>query len=58
MLVADECLVKDTRIETNEGPKAIQDIRVGDLVLSFNHASGQLEYRKVLHTMKNPAPTR
>ena len=58
MLVADECLVKDTWIETNEGPKAIQDIRVGDRVLSFNHASGQLEYRKVLHTMKNPAPKR
>jgi hypothetical protein len=58
MLVADECFVKDTRIETNEGPKAIQDIRVGDLVLSFNHACGQLEYRKVLHTMKNPAPQR
>jgi hypothetical protein len=56
MLVADECLVKDTRIETYEGPKAIQDICVGDLVLSFNHVSGQLEYRKVLHTTKNPAP--
>ncbi len=58
MLVADECFVRDTWIETNEGQKAIQDIRVGDLVLSFNHASDQLEYRKVLHTMKNPAPTR
>lgn len=58
MLVADECLVKDTQIQTSEGPKAIQDIRVGDLVLSFNHASGQLEYRQVLHTMKNPAPDR
>ena len=56
MLVADECLVKDTQIETSEGPKAIQDIREGDRVLSFNHASGQLEYRQVLHTMKNPAP--
>lgn len=56
MLVADECLVKDTQIETSEGPKAIQDIRVGDRVLAFNHASGQLEYRQVLHTMKNPAP--
>jgi hypothetical protein len=56
MLIADECFVKDTRIETSEGSKAIQDIRVGDLVLSFNHANGRLEYRKVLNTMKNPAP--
>ncbi len=56
MLVADECLVKDTRIETSTGPIAIQDVHVGDLVLSYNHANGQMEYRQVLHTMKNPAP--
>jgi len=58
LLVADECLVKDTRIETNTGPKAIQNIHVGDLVLSYNHVNKRLEYRKVLHTMKNPAPNR
>lgn len=56
VLVADECLVKDTLIETKVGPKAIQDIRVGDEVLSYNHESNALEYKKVLHTMKNPAP--
>jgi hypothetical protein len=56
MLVADECLVQDTMIETTDGPKPIQDIQVGDYVLSFNHATNQTEYRQVLHTMKNPAP--
>jgi hypothetical protein len=56
MLVADECLVRDTIIETSEGAKPIQDIRVADYVLSFNHATNQTEYRQVLHTMKNPAP--
>ncbi len=56
MLVADECLVRDTMIETSEGAKPIQDIQVGDYVLSFNHETNQTEYRQVLHTMKNPAP--
>jgi len=56
MLVADECLVRDTLISTPDGPRPIQDISVGDYVLSFNHESKQVEARKVLHTMKNPAP--
>jgi hypothetical protein len=56
MLVADECLVRDTMIETSEGPKPIQNIRVGDYVLSFNHMTNQTEYRQVLNTMKNPSP--
>ena len=56
MLVADECLVRDTMIETRDGPKFIQDIQVGDDVLSFNHTTHQIEYKKVLHTMKNLAP--
>jgi uncharacterized methyltransferase DUF6094/helicase-like protein len=58
MLVADECLVRDTMIETINGPKPILDIRVGDYVLSFNHVTNQTEYRQVLHTMKNPAPNK
>ncbi|MBV6394124.1 MAG: hypothetical protein KPEEDBHJ_03372 [Anaerolineales bacterium] len=56
MLVADECLVRNTMIETSEGAKPIQDIRVGDYVLSFNHTTNKTEYRQVLHAMKNPAP--
>jgi hypothetical protein len=56
ILVADECLVRDTLIETQSGLKAIQDIQVGDEVLSFNHETDALEYKKVLRTMKNPAP--
>jgi hypothetical protein len=58
MLVADECLVRDTMIETMHGSKPIQDIRAGDYVLSFNHVTNQTEYKQVLHTMKNPAPNK
>ncbi len=58
MLVADECLVRDTMIETSEGAKPIQDIRVGDYVLSFNHTTNQTEYRQVLQIMKNLAPNK
>ncbi len=58
MLVADECLVKDTMIATNNGDKPIQDIKAGDHVLSFNHRTNRTEYRKVVNTMRNPAPRR
>ena len=58
MLVADECLVRDTLIETMNGPIPIQDIRVGDYVLSFNHETKKVEYRQVLNTMKNPVPNK
>ena len=56
LLVADECLVKNTVIETHKGPKAIQNVKVGDYILSFNHMTDTVEYKKVLRTMKNPAP--
>ena len=56
ILVADECLVKDTMIETQSGLKAIQNIQVGDRVLSHNHGTNALEYKPVLRVMKNSAP--
>jgi hypothetical protein len=56
MLVADECLVRDTMVATPDGPRPIQDISVGDYVLSFKHETNLVEARKVLQTMKNPAP--
>lgn len=58
MLVADECLVRDTMIATPNGPTPIQDIQVGDYVLSFNHETNQIEPRRVTQTMKNPAPNK
>ncbi len=42
------CFHPDTQIETSEGVKQIQSMRVGDLVHSFNHKTGQRELKKVV----------
>lgn len=47
------CFVADTLVNTNKGYKPIQDIKVGDFVLSENLISNNLEFRKVEKTYKN-----
>lgn len=49
----DECLVGDTLIETKGGKKPIKDIKVGELVLSFNEKTKEFEYKEVLETFIN-----
>lgn len=41
------CFVAGTLVETIDGPKRIESIRVGDLVSSYNHKTETLEYKKV-----------
>ena len=38
--VADSCIVEGTRVETPEGPVPVEDLRVGDSVLSVNPTTG------------------
>lgn len=47
-LFLHNCFVKDTLISTPEGSKAIQDIKPGDKVLSFNRESKVIEEDRVL----------
>jgi len=45
---------KDTLVTTNKGlVKIIQDIQVGDLVLTRNEDSGEHEYKPVIHLIHN-----
>ena len=46
----ERCLSEDTLIETTAGNKKIKDIIIGDKVLSFNHATNETEFKKVLDT--------
>ena len=46
------CFVPGTLVDG----RPIESIRVGDLVRSFNHKTNEVELRKVLKVMKNPAP--
>lgn len=51
-LIADECFPAGTRI----GCRPIEEVRVGDLVPSFNEATGRLEQRRVIQVFRRPAP--
>lgn len=48
-VVVDECFPAGTKISTRYGLKNIEDIKVGDEVLSFNHQKNEVEYKKVKH---------
>ncbi|TGL25282.1 hypothetical protein EHQ47_04940 [Leptospira bourretii] len=50
VFTARTCFVAGTKVHTKEGLKNIEDIRVGDLVLSKSDETGEVSYRKVVET--------
>jgi hypothetical protein len=50
-----DCLASGTRVWTALGPMPIEEIKVGDLVLSQHPATGELSYQPVLQTTVRPA---
>jgi RHS repeat-associated protein len=44
------CFTAGTPVKTLNGDKPIEEIKPGDLVLSYNVESGELEYKQVVHT--------
>jgi hypothetical protein len=53
VLLIDECLRKNTLVSTIKGNVKIQDLKIGDLVKSFNTKAQKIEYKPVLNTWKN-----
>ena len=53
-LPAYDCLAAGTLVWTARGPLEIEQIRVGDLVLSQNPETGELAYKPVLRTTLRP----
>lgn len=51
---AGECFVRGTPVITRKGPRAIETIQVGDLVLSRHIATGQLSWQPVVRTTTRP----
>lgn len=47
VVITDECFPAGTKVTTIDGYKNIEDIKVGDTVLSFNHKTNQKEFKKV-----------
>lgn len=50
---ACNCFTAGTQIETNEGEKNIEDIKVGDKVLSKNEKTGEQTYKEVTTLHRN-----
>ena len=56
--VHSACFAAGTLVQTMDGPRAIESVQVGDLVLSENTTSGLLEFQPVVATHLNePSPT-
>ena len=53
VLVTDECFPAGTLVDG----RPIEQIRVGDVVTSFNHGTERTEQRRVLNVFKRPAPS-
>jgi hypothetical protein len=50
-----DCLAAGTPVWTTKGPLAIEQVRVGDLVLSQHAETGELAYKPVLRTTIRPS---
>jgi len=49
------CFVAGTLVHTSEGQKPIEQIKVGDSVLSYDERTGKTEYKPVLATFSHEA---
>ncbi|MDF3819597.1 polymorphic toxin-type HINT domain-containing protein [Leptospira sp. 96542] len=47
MFTAKTCFVAGTKVHTKDGLKNIEDIQIGDVVLSWNEKTGGREYKTV-----------
>jgi superfamily II DNA or RNA helicase len=52
-VVYDECFVAGTRVSTPTGQRAIESLRVGDEVFSFNQRTQSQEVKKVVRVYQN-----
>ncbi len=50
-----DCLAAGTMVWTDAGPRSIEKIRIGDMVLSQDPETGELAYKPVLATTARPA---
>ncbi|WP_135555998.1 polymorphic toxin-type HINT domain-containing protein [Paenibacillus cymbidii] len=53
LIAACNCFVAGTKVLTDEGEKNIEDIEVGDKVLSKNEETGEQAYKEVTHLYRN-----
>ncbi|MWC27059.1 hypothetical protein GON22_02950 [Paenibacillus sp. MMS18-CY102] len=52
-IIQCNCFTAGTKVKTDKGEKPIEDIHIGDKVLSKNEATGELDYKEVTATFKH-----
>lgn len=52
--MSNECFARGTLVATRKGMKAIESLRVGDLVLSRDISTGELSWKPVIQTTTRP----
>jgi hypothetical protein len=55
LVVCDECFVENTLIDTPDGQKYIQELKVGDKVFGYDHKNKKVISTTVKNTMQNIA---
>ena len=48
-----QCFKEGTFVETEEGLKPIEDIKVGDKVLAYDEETGEQAYKSVVRLFRN-----
>lgn len=51
-VIIDECFIGETSVQTDKGDKQIRDIKVGDMVKSYNHETNRVESKSVTRLVK------
>ena len=54
-IVVDECFPKGTKITTPKGEKELQNLRIGDIITSYNRHTKNIENKPIVNIMKHKA---
>lgn len=55
IVICDECMPANTLIDTPTGQKELQDLRIDDIITSYNRNAGKTENKRIKHIFKNKA---
>ena len=55
VVVVDECMPGDTLIDTPNGKEKLKNLRIDDIITSYDRTTGKIENKRILNVFKNKA---
>lgn len=55
VIIVDECMPGETLIDTPTGKKELKNLRIDDIITSYNGNTGRLENKRITHIFKSKA---